>query len=65
VVLATDGTGLFMHWPSGEASGLIPLVAKDHFVDRAYWEEIVIERDSSGHPNALLCDQFKGMAANQ
>jgi D-alanyl-D-alanine carboxypeptidase len=59
VVLTVDGEGLFMHWPSGEASALIP-VAKDHFVDRAYWEEVVIQRDSSGNPDSLHYGEFRG-----
>ena len=59
VALTADGDGLFMHLPSGEASALIPL-AKDHFVDRAYWEEVTIQRDSSGNPNALLYGEFRG-----
>jgi len=59
VALTVDGEGLFMHWPSGEASALIP-VAKDHFVDRAYWEEVIIQHDSSGNPNALLYGEFRG-----
>jgi CubicO group peptidase (beta-lactamase class C family) len=60
VTLTSDGKGLFMHWPSGETSALIP-VAKDHYVDRAYWEQVVIQRDSSGNPDALLYDQFRGL----
>jgi CubicO group peptidase (beta-lactamase class C family) len=59
VALTTDGQGLFMHWPSGEVSALIPM-AKDHYVDRAYWEDVVIQRDPSGNPDALLYDQFRG-----
>ena len=59
VALTADDKALFMHWPSGEVSALIPL-AKDHFVDRAYWEEVVIQRDSSGNPDALLYDEFRG-----
>ncbi len=62
VVLTSDGEGLFMHWPSGEASALIP-VAKDHFVDRAYWVEVVIQRDSSGNPDSLLYGEFRGQMA--
>ena len=60
VALTTDGKGLFIHWPSGEVSALIPL-AKDRFVDRAYWEEVVIQRDPSGNPDGLLYGQFRGL----
>jgi D-alanyl-D-alanine carboxypeptidase len=64
VALTTDGSGLFMRWPSGEISALIPL-AKDHFVDRAYWEEVTIQRDPSGHPDALLYGQFQGKVSSR
>jgi CubicO group peptidase (beta-lactamase class C family) len=63
VALTTDGSGLFMRWPSGDISALIPRT-KDHFVDRAYWEDVTIQRDSSGHPNSLLYDRFQGRLAN-
>ena len=61
LALTVDGGGLFMRWPSGEASALIPM-AKDHFVDRAYWQEVVIQRDPSGNPDALLYGEFRGRA---
>lgn len=64
VALTVDGGGLFMRWPSGEASALIPM-AKDHFVDRAYWQEVVIQRDPSGNPDALLYGEFRGRALNE
>jgi len=64
VSLTADGSGLTMRWPSGDISALIPL-SKDHFVDRAYWEEVIIQRDSSGHPKALLYGQFQGTAASR
>jgi D-alanyl-D-alanine carboxypeptidase len=63
VTLTADEKGLFMHWPSGEASALIPLT-KDHFVDRAYWEQVTIQRDSSGNSNALLYGEFRGQVVN-
>jgi len=63
VTLTADERGLFMHWPSGEVSALIPL-AKDHFVDRAYWEQVIIHRDPSGNPDALFYDQFQGRATS-
>ena len=52
-----------MRWPSGYASAPIPL-APDHFVDRASWEDVAIQRISSGRPDTLLCDQFQGRAAS-
>jgi D-alanyl-D-alanine carboxypeptidase len=59
VTLTANGLELFLHWPSGDVSALIPL-GRDRFVDRSYWEEVKIERDPSGHPNTLLYDHFEG-----
>jgi len=53
------GAELFMHWPSGDISPLIPL-GRDHFVDRSYWEEINIERDTTGLPITVVYDHFRG-----
>jgi hypothetical protein len=58
VALTADGE-LSLHWPSGEVSPLIP-TAKDQFLDRAYWEEVKIERDASGAPAVLHYDHFEG-----
>jgi CubicO group peptidase (beta-lactamase class C family) len=60
VSLTADGE-LSVHWPSGEVSPLIP-IAKDHYLDRAYWEEVKIERDASGAPAVLHYDHFEGKA---
>jgi hypothetical protein len=60
-VIAKDRE-LSMRWPDGSISPLIPISA-DHFVDRAYWEEVKIERDASGKPSALTYDRFSGTAA--
>ena len=57
---ATD-TELSLHWPSGDISPLIPL-APDRFIDRAYWEEVRLERGTDGHPTALIYDRFRGEA---
>jgi CubicO group peptidase (beta-lactamase class C family) len=63
VAITSDGPELFMRWPSGSASALIPL-GHDRFVDRSYWEEVRIERDSSGRPSSLIYGQFQGKATN-
>jgi CubicO group peptidase (beta-lactamase class C family) len=55
----TDHSGLFLRWPGGSVSPLIPL-ARDRYMDRSYWEEVKIERDASGKPTALLYDRFRG-----
>jgi len=59
VVLMVRGAELFMHWPSGDISPLIPL-GRDHFVDRSYWQEINIERDTTGLPITVVYDHFRG-----
>jgi CubicO group peptidase (beta-lactamase class C family) len=61
VSLKANGTGLFLRWPSGDDSALIPF-GRDHFVDRSYWVEVTIERDASAHPTTLLYDHFQGRA---
>lgn len=58
-----EGAEWLMRWPSGEVSPLI-LLGRDHYVDRSYWEEIKIERDTAGFPVAIVYDRFKGNAAS-
>jgi D-alanyl-D-alanine carboxypeptidase len=60
-VLSYDARGseLFLRWPSGDRSPLIPM-DRDHLVDRAYWEPISITRDSTGRPIAMTYDRFRG-----
>jgi D-alanyl-D-alanine carboxypeptidase len=62
VALIASGRELSLRWPSGEISPLIP-VGPDHFMDRAYWEDVTIERDASGKPAVLIYDEFRGTAA--
>jgi len=62
VTVTANGSELFLRWPSGDVSALIP-IGRDHFVDRSYWAEVKIERDSSGHPNTLVYDHFQGTAS--
>jgi CubicO group peptidase (beta-lactamase class C family) len=59
VALIANGQELSLRWPSGTVSSLIPL-DRDRFVDRAYWEEVKIERDTSGHATALVYGYLKG-----
>lgn len=63
VTLIASGRELSLRWPSGEISPLIP-IRPDHFMDRAYWEDVTIERDASGKPAVLIYDVFRGTAAN-
>ena len=63
VNLLAHADELNMRWPSGDISALIP-VSRDHFIDRAYWEEVRIERDPSGRPAVLVYDRFRGAASN-
>ncbi|HTS35420.1 MAG TPA: serine hydrolase domain-containing protein [Candidatus Solibacter sp.] len=54
-----DHSALFLRWPSGDTTPLIPLTP-DHFVDRAYWEQVAIERDTTGAPVVLHYGTFQG-----
>ena len=63
VELVTEGHELSMRWPSGSSSALLP-VGPDRFVDRAYWEDVKIERNSAGKPVALDYDRFRGPAVD-
>jgi CubicO group peptidase (beta-lactamase class C family) len=62
VALIAKDRELSMRWPDGSISPLIAVTA-DHFVDRAYWEEVKIERDASGKPSTLIYDRFQGRVA--
>ena len=63
IALSAQGSELSLRWPSGNISVLIPL-DRDHFVDRSYWEQVTIERDSSGQPATLLYGDFRGTAVH-
>jgi CubicO group peptidase (beta-lactamase class C family) len=56
------GPEMFLHWPSGDLSPLIPL-DRDHFIDRAYWEPVNITRGEGGVPISITYDRFTGTAA--
>ena len=56
-----DGQGLSLRWPGGGVSPLIP-VSPDQFVDRSYWEQVRIERDSAGKPSGLAYGSVHGSA---
>jgi hypothetical protein len=60
VTLTAEGKELFLRWPSGDHSALIP-VEKDKFVDRSYWMEVRIERDGTGKPAGLTYGRFRGV----
>ena len=59
IALVAQGPELSLRWPSGDISPLIPL-DKDHFVDRSYWEDVLIDRDRSGQPLRLHYGRFAG-----
>ena len=54
-----EGQELSLRWPGGSVSPLIP-VARDQFVDRAYWEPVKVERDAEGNPAGLAYGNFHG-----
>lgn len=61
VAVVTEGHELTLRWPGGSLSPLIP-VGKDQFVDRAYWEQVQVERDAKGEPTGLAYGRFHGSA---
>src|SRR5437763_1292722 len=61
VALVTEGHELTLRWPEGSLSPLIP-VGRDQFVDRAYWEQVKVERDAKGEPMGLAYGSFHGSA---
>jgi len=54
-----NGREMFLRWPSGELTPLIP-IDRDHLIDRAYWEPVHIIRDASGAPTSMTYDRFTG-----
>jgi hypothetical protein len=61
ITLSTTGSELQLKWPSGDSSSLIPL-DQDRFMDRSYWKEIKIERNTASQPVAIEYDRFHGNA---
>jgi CubicO group peptidase (beta-lactamase class C family) len=53
-----NGAEMFLRWPSGDLSPLIP-IDRDHLIDRAYWEPVNITRDAKGTPVSMTYDRFK------
>ena len=50
-----------MVWPDGQEIPLIT-IEKDHFIDRAYWQSVVLKRDANGSPQELKYGDFIGKA---
>lgn len=63
LMLIANGRELSLRWPSGTLSVLLPL-ERDHFVDRSYWQDVRIERNSAGKPVAVVYDRFRGTASS-
>ncbi len=61
VKLVSENAELSLRWPSGDVSPLIP-IAPDRFLDRAYWEPVVIGRNETGAAARLTYDHFEGHA---
>ena len=53
------GREMFLHWPSGDLTPLIPL-DRDNLIDRAYWEPVKIIRGTDGRPTSMTYDRFTG-----
>lgn len=50
---------MYLRWPSGDMSPLIPL-DRNRLIDRTYWEPITIVRDSTGRATFMTYDRFRG-----
>jgi D-alanyl-D-alanine carboxypeptidase len=59
ISVLVEGKEISLRWPSGDLSPLIPL-GHDHFLDRSYWEEVKVQRNTSGKPSVLMYDHFQG-----
>jgi CubicO group peptidase (beta-lactamase class C family) len=55
---AADG-GWTLRWPGDSLDALIP-VGPDRFVDRAYWQDVVLQRDGQGRLTGMTYDRFTG-----
>ena len=56
------GAEMFLRWPTGELSPLIPL-DRDHYIDRAYWEPVNVARGEGGVATSITYDRFTGTPA--
>jgi CubicO group peptidase (beta-lactamase class C family) len=61
LAFSAKGNELFLLWPTGTLSPMIP-ISTDHFLDRAYGEDVTIERDSADKPVAIAYGRFRGVA---
>ena len=61
VKLAPAGSEIFLEWPTGDRSPLIP-TSRDHYVDRAYGVAVEVVRDTNAAPTALKYDRFVGQS---
>lgn len=48
-------------WPQGDVSALIP-TGRDRFIDRSYWETVMIDRDERGVVVEMRYGQYAGTA---
>jgi CubicO group peptidase (beta-lactamase class C family) len=60
LAFVAEGGELFLRWPTGDRTPLIPL-DREHFIDRAYWQQVVVERDAGGRAVAMRYDRFRGV----
>jgi CubicO group peptidase (beta-lactamase class C family) len=57
--LVADQDGWALRWPGDSLTALIP-VGPDRFVDRAYWQEVALQRDGQGRLTGMTYDRFTG-----
>jgi D-alanyl-D-alanine carboxypeptidase len=59
VAVTAMGPDLFLDWPDGSRSPLLPVDAT-HFIDRSYWEDVAVTLGADGKPSGLSYDRFQG-----
>jgi CubicO group peptidase (beta-lactamase class C family) len=58
--LVRDVDGVTLDWPGGPAAPLLP-VRRDALIDRYYWVNVTVVRDSHGKPVELDYGKFRGI----
>lgn len=60
LTLVSNNDEVVLEWPGGPNAPLLP-TAPDHFMDRYYWTEVVLDRGSDGSINELRYGRFTGV----
>lgn len=58
--LVSSNDDVVLEWPGGPNAPLLP-TARDHFMDRYYWTEVVLDRGSNGSIDRMHYGKFTGV----